>query len=74
MTVGNTPGDWHIQLPWLDFRFTLPGRATPAPSGNMGVSEDEEVHISAKYGQLIAHLIKKKVIKIGQANGWLSED
>lgn len=74
--MGNTPGDWQIQLPpppqlpWLGFRFTLPG---PARQHLLGRGErwspDEEVHISARYGQLIAHLIKKRVIKIGWANG-----
>lgn len=72
--VGNTPGDWQIcpppLLPWLGFRFTLPGPARQHLPGRWECwSPDEEVHISARYGQLIAHLIKKRVIKIGWANG-----
>lgn len=49
--------------------------SAPAPSGKWeSWSPDEEVSISARYGQLIAHLIKKRVVKIGRANGWLCKD
>lgn len=73
--MGNTPGDWQIQLPprllpWPGFGFSLPG---PAHHHLLGRGErcspDDKVHISARYGQLIAHLIKKRPIKIGWANG-----
>lgn len=59
---GNTPGDCsgsapHYLLPWLQVQSTWPNI--------FWEKEDEEVHNSVRYGQLIAHLIKKRVIKIG---------
>lgn len=47
----------HYLLPWLQVQSTWPNI--------FWEKEDEEVHNSVRYGQLIAHLIKKRVIKIG---------
>lgn len=75
-TVGNTPGDWQIRLLPL---LCLFGQASGLlhliqlartfwergeVSGQM-----RESHNSARYRQLIVHLIKSRVIKIGWANG-----
>lgn len=76
--MGNTPGDWQIQPPpppraallaRLQVRSTWSEHANTFLEDGWCRSPDEGVHISAKYGQLIAHLIKERVIKIGQANG-----
>lgn len=74
-TVGNTPGDWQIQLsppllPWPGIQVHSTWPSTPTLSGKRGCcSPDEGVHNSARYGQLMARLIKKRAIKIGWANG-----
>lgn len=74
---GNTPGDWQIQLCPPPPHYLLPG----STSGSFYLAQhllgkgqccspDEKLHNSATYGQLIAHLIKKRAIKIG----WLMDD
>lgn len=56
--------------PWPGVRFTLPAQQANIFLGRGECwSLDEEVHISDRYGQLMAHLIKKRAIKIGRANG-----
>lgn len=51
--------------PTRGLRFTVLGPACRTPSGKRGgLSPDEEVHISARYRQLIAHLIKRRAIKL----------
>ena len=76
-TVGNTPGESGrfsspALLLWLDFRFYLAQQQLLGTRSVRGT--DEDGHISAKYGQLIAHLKKERVIKIGQVNGGLRKD
>jgi len=57
-------------LPWLGFRTTPLGQECQRPPRTKVLAPaDEGAHISARHGQLMAYLIKKKVIKIGWANG-----